>query len=93
MVIFSSIVFGLCAIVMVGCLVLLVRNEAVYRFRQRLLQDMMDRATGGTDPEVVDAQLKAYLTVPYQTMVYKFWKPLNEHEWFEGTALDIKVDA
>ncbi len=54
-------------------IMILLRNERVYTFRRRLSLEVNTIARR----EVALKFLVELLTVPYQDMVFKFWKPLR----------------
>lgn len=60
----------LCALIMAFLVFLLFRNEAVYRYRKELMEEFFQK-------EDWVEKLKEFRSVPYQEMIYKFWKPLN----------------
>lgn len=68
----------ICLIVMALCVVLLFRNEAVYRYRMDLLSKVSDAAKRDiSERKDFMWRYHAYSTVDYSEMVMKFWKPLD----------------
>lgn len=73
---------GLCLSV-----VLLVRNERVYRFRQDLLNQIGHAARRDIQAHNFDWawRYEAYDSASYVEMVLHFWKPLRVADWYSDT--------
>ncbi len=72
-------VIGLLVAVMLVALVMLVRNQCVYRFRMELIDKIStsaqrDIASGNYD---WGHRYEVFHSVPYERMVWQFWKPLR----------------
>lgn len=69
--VFGSILRIVSLIIIVASLVMLFRNNAVASFRRDLLQQIRPG-----DPKFYE-KMGYLLSVSYDEMVYKFWKPLK----------------
>ena len=71
-------------ILFVFCLMTLIRNNMVYRYRISMLNRIFD-ATRGT--ENFDKYIEIYKSVSYHEMLYKFWKSFDSFYPEELTTL------
>lgn len=57
-------------IFLVFMIFMILRNNAVYKFRDRVIDEVYDN-------ENWEEKRKEYISVSYNEMVFKFWKPLK----------------
>ena len=73
---FVQAMFGIMALLIFALIFIIYmgyRNEAIYQFRTKMLKDAYARYEKEHDPGPITWALRASETVPYNTMMYRFW--------------------
>lgn len=70
-----DVIAAMCFVAMLACVLVLIRNERVLAFR-RSPNACIFRAGGER------WRYDAKDVVPYEAMVFKFWKPLRADAWY-----------
>lgn len=85
--IFLHIILGLSLLGMAWCAVMLVRNQAVFKFRSQLA-DLVHYACGVDIKNDRDWEWRYHVltSVSYQSMVAKFWKPLRVANFYKDSS-------
>jgi hypothetical protein len=90
-----ALIQSLCFVGMGFSVLMLIRNKKVSEFRRWMLDTIHEHSV--TDIRAghnYDWRYKAYESVDYDTMVYKFWRPLKPESFYEDTSfLEASKDA
>lgn len=79
-----DLVIALCMLgIIFGSYIGFVRNNQVYRFRTKLVDELYEISK--LDQSSSSQRSQVYRSVSYNDMVLKFWKPLKPEVWYQNT--------